>query len=420
MKKLIVQKFGGTSVADIERLQCVMQTVLETRAQDTEVVVVLSAMSGETDRLVELAYSAAEKPNLRDYDSLISTGEQVSTTLLSILLNAAGHKAKSLTARQAGLMTDDVHKKASIIDINVDYLRQELANGIIPVITGFQGLNSIGDITTLGRGGSDTTAVALAAALKADECQIFTDVDGVYTADPRIVPRAQRLDNITLEEMLEMASLGAKVLQNRAVKFAGKYKVPLRVLSSFTPGAGTLISYEEINMEKAVVSGIAFNRSEAKLSLLGIPTGAGMMAKIIGPMADAGIDIDMILQNAGVDETFNVTFTVHRDEYQHSLSMLQDICKQLKAKEVTGDMQIAKVSVIGVGMRSHAGVASKVFSTLGHEGIPVQLVTTSEIKISVVIAEKYLELAARSLHTVFGLDSEMTEEFDPTPTAPSN
>ena len=416
-KKLIVQKFGGTSVATIERLQNVQRIVQQTYALGYDVVVVLSAMAGETDRLIKLAYTIADQPNLREYDALVSTGEQVSTALLSMLLNAAACPAKSLTGRQAGIITDNIHKKSSIEDINTDIIRQVLDANVVPVVTGFQGMNEIGDIATLGRGGSDTTAVALAAALHAEECQIYTDVDGVYTADPRVVPAAQRLENITLEEMLEMASLGSKVLQNRAVKFAGKYKVPLRVLSSFTEGAGTLITYEEVSMEKPVVSGIAFNRSEAKLTLFGVENGVGMVARILGPLTEENIDIDMILLNPAAEDTFNFTFTVHRDDYQRAMGILEKFSQELRGGEVSGDNKIAKVSVIGVGMRSHSGVANSVFNTLGHEGIPVQLVATSEIKISVVIDEKYLELAARSLHSAFDLDCEIQEEFDPIYTA---
>ena len=392
-----------------------MKTVIKARKAGYDVVVVLSAMAGETDRLIGLAKDAAKQPNLREYDALISTGEMVSTALLSILLNANNHVAKSLTGRQAGICTDELHKKAHIEDVNTDIIRTELAAGVIPVVTGFQGLNPEGDIATLGRGGSDTTAVALAAALNADECQIFTDVDGVYTTDPRVVPAARRLDRITLEEMLEMASLGAKVLQNRAVRFAGKYKVPLRVLSSYQEGPGTLITYEEINMEKPVVTSIAFNRSEAKLTIHGLPDEAGSASQILGAIADANIDVDMILLTPAHNDLVNFTFTVHRDDYQRAMEILQECAKQLKAEKVTGDNKIAKVSVIGVGMRTHTGVGKTLFSTLGQERIPVQLVTTSEIKMSVVLDEKYLELAARSLHTAYGLDTELQEEFDPIP-----
>lgn len=413
MRKLIVQKFGGTSVANIDRLKAVMEIVLATQ-KNADVIVVLSAMAGETDRLIQLAHQASAEPNLREYDGLISLGEQVSVTLLSILLNEAGQKSCSLTAHQAGILTDNVHKKACITDIDTSRIRALLADGVIPVVTGFQGLNEKGDVTTLGRGGSDTTAVALAAALTADECQIYTDVDGVYTSDPRIVPAARRLDNITLEEMLEMASQGAKVLQQRSVIFAGRYRVPLRVLSSFTPGPGTLISYEEINMEKPVVTAIAFNRSEAKLSLIGAPHAVDLMASILTPIADANIDIDMILQNEGAEKnTYNLTFTVHRDDFSRAEKLLSLARAAVSAQAVTTDNKIAKVSVIGVGMRSHAGVARRVFTTLAQEGIPVQLVSTSEIKVSVVIDEKYLELAVRSLHTAFGLDAKPEEEFDP-------
>jgi aspartate kinase len=418
-KKIIVQKFGGTSVASIERLQHVADIVLATIAQGNQVIVVLSAMSGETDRLINLAKAAAEEPDPREYDALISLGEEVTIALLSILLKGRGQAARSFTGKNAGIETDNIHKKAHIENIQTQAIREALMTGCVPVVAGFQGVNRKGDVTTLGRGGSDTTAVALAAVLKADECQIYTDVDGVYTADPRVVPAARRLDTITLEEMLEMASLGAKVLQNRSVIFAGNYKVPLRVLSSFIEGPGTLITYEEVNMEKPVVSGIAFNRSEAKLTLFAVPNGPGMIAKVLGPIAETNIDVDMILQNQnpGIEGTFNITFTVHRDDYLRARQILEKVSQLLGAGEINGDNKIAKVSVIGVGMRSHAGVANIVFTTLGNEGIAVQLVTTSEIKVSVVIDEKYLELAARSLHTVFGLDREPHEEFDPIPAA---
>lgn len=413
MGKLLVQKFGGTSVADLTRLQHVMKIVIKARKAGHDVVVVLSAMAGETDRLIQLAKSATKNPNVREYDAMVATGEMISTAVLSILLNANHHQAKSLTGPQAGIQTDALHQKAHIEEIDTTAIRTELAAGVIPVITGFQGINPQGDVATLGRGGSDTTAVALAAALKADECQIYTDVDGVYTSDPRVVPAARRLDNITLEEMLEMASLGAKVLQNRAVRFAGKYKVPLRVVSSFQDGPGTLITYEEISMEKPVVTSIAFNRSEAKLTIFGIPDEPGIASEILGPIADANIDVDMILQNPDSKDLFNFTFTVHRDDYNRALEILKKIALTLKARKVSGDNKIAKVSVIGVGMRTHAGVGKTLFHTLGQEGIPVQLVTTSEIKVSVVLDEKYLELAARSLHTAYGLDNDMQEEFDP-------
>jgi aspartate kinase len=413
MAELIVQKFGGSSVANLERLRNVMRIVIDTRRQGYDVVVVLSAMSGETDRLINLAKAAASQPDEREYDALISIGEQVSITLLSMLLLDQGYPAKSMTGAQAGIITDEIHKKAHIEEIQTEAIWEELRSGRIPVIAGFQGMTPNGDISTLGRGGSDTTAVAIAAAMQAKECQIYTDVDGVYTSDPRVVPQARRMSSITLEEMLEMASLGAKVLQNRSVVFAGKYKVPLRVLSSFTPGPGTLITYEDVTMEKPLVSGIAFNRSEAKLTLFGVPATANAPMQILGPLAEANIDIDMILQNQGEANTVNFTFTVNRDDYQRATTILEKIAQKLNAKEVTGDNKIAKVSVIGVGMRSHAGVANTVFSTLAAEGISVQLITTSEIKISVVVDEKYLELAARSLHTVFALDNELREEYDP-------
>ena len=408
---LIVQKFGGTSVGSLERIQHVAQKVAQTKAQGHQVVVVVSAMSGETDRLISLAKTLSSHPDPREYATLISTGEQVSMALVSMALLALGCQARSYTGGQARISTDGQHKKARIMGIEAETLKTDLAQGLVPVVAGFQGIAANGDITTLGRGGSDTTAVALAAALGADECQIYTDVDGVYTTDPRIVPEARRLSMITFEEMLELASLGAKVLQIRSVEFAGKYNVPVRVLSSFQEGPGTLITFEQVGMEAPKVSGIAFNRDEAKLTLMGVPDKPGIAARILEPVSSAGIEIDMIIQNVAVDGIIDFTFTVHRDDYQKTLELLSDAAKELEARAVLGDNKIAKLSLVGVGMRSHAGIASTMFTTLGREGINIQLISTSEIKISVVIDEKYLELGVRSLHTAFGLGEEFNREM---------
>lgn len=410
---LLVQKYGGTSVADPIRIKAIAERVIKARQQGHDVVVVVSAMSGDTNRLLDLVHEMADSPSDREVAVALSTGEQVSMALLAIHLNSLGHTARSYTGQQAQIITDSSYKKARIVDINTSAINADLAKGNIVVVAGFQGIDVDGNITTLGRGGSDTTAVALAAALQADECQIYTDVEGVFTADPRVVPDAKCLTDITFEEMFEMASLGAKVLQRRAVEFAGKYHVPLRVLSSFNDGPGTLISFEEKKMEKPIISGIAFNRNEAKLTIMGVPVVPGMAADIIGPISEADIDIDMIIQNIGQEGTTDFTFTVSRDEYPKALEMLQNIAKQLKAHGVIGDQKIAKMSLVGVGMRSHAGIASKMFEILGNEGINIQLISTSEIKISVVVDEKYLELGVRALHSGFGLDEDAKEEFDP-------
>ena len=410
---LLVQKFGGTSVGTIERIQCVADRVAATRAQGFDVVVVLSAMGGQTDHLLAMARALNDRPSAHEYSMLVSTGEQVSVALLSMALQARGLAAQSFTGWQAGINTDDMLKKAHITSIDTQNIEDTLAQGIIPVVAGFQGIDAARNITTLGRGGSDTTAVALAATLKAEECQIYTDVDGVYTADPRVVPQAQRLDEVTFEEMMELASLGAKVLQPRAVEFAGKYQVKLRVLSSFEDGVGTLISYEEKKMEDALVSGIAFNRSEAKLTVLGIPDQPGIASSILGPISAAGIGIDMVIQNVAENDTADFTFTLHRDDYVQALEIIEATAANLGAKEVAGDAKIVKVSLVGVGMRSHAGVATKMFQILGAEGINIQMISTSEIKVSVVIAEKYLELGVRALHTAFGLDQDAQEEREP-------
>jgi len=403
---LIVQKYGGTSVGDVARIENVARKVKAFRDQGNDVVVVVSAMSGETNRLIDLAKAINPEMDPRETDVLLSTGEQVTIALLAMALKRLGCDARSYTGAQVHIRTDSMHNKARILDIDESKMRGDLEQGRVVVVAGFQGADEHGNITTLGRGGSDTTAVALAAALKADECQIYTDVDGVYTTDPRVVPEARRLDRITFEEMLEMASLGSKVLQIRSVEFAGKYNVPLRVLSSFEgkEGPGTLITYEEVGMEEALISGIAFNRDEAKLTIQGVPDQPGVAYRILGPIGDANIEVDMIVQNIGADETTDFTFTVHRNDYEKALKILQETAKQLGAREVAGDSKIVKVSLVGVGMRSHAGIASTMFEALAKEGINIRMISTSEIKISVVIDEKYLELGVRALHSAFNLD----------------
>lgn len=403
---LIVQKYGGTSVGNPERIKNVAQRVAKFKMLGHQVVVVVSAMSGETNRLIALAKEVQPNPDPREMDVLISTGEQVTIALLSMALMELGLKARSYTGSQVKIVTDSAHTKARILDIEEHNMRADLDAGYVIVVAGFQGVDEKGNITTLGRGGSDTTGVALAAALKADECQIYTDVDGVYTTDPRVVPEARRLKAITFEEMLEMASLGSKVLQTRSVEFAGKYKVKLRVLSSFDDeGEGTLITFEENEkMEQAIISGIAFNRDEAKITVLGVPDRPGIAYQILGPVGEANIDVDMIIQNVGADGTTDFTFTVHRNEYKKALEVLKGVQSHIGAREISGDDRIAKVSVIGVGMRSHAGIASNMFRTLAEEGINIQMISTSEIKISVVIDEKYMELAVRVLHKAFGLE----------------
>jgi len=405
---LIVQKYGGTSVGNVERIKNVAQRVAKFKMLGHQVVVVVSAMSGETNKLIGLAKEIQKNPDPREMDVLVSTGEQVTIALLAMALKDLGLKSKSYTGSQVRIVTDDAFTKARILSIDEGNIRSDLDSGHVVVVAGFQGVDEKGNITTLGRGGSDTTGVALAAALKADECQIYTDVDGVYTTDPRIVPEARRLKSITFEEMLEMASLGSKVLQIRSVEFAGKYKVKLRVLSSFEEsGDGTLITFEEDDkMEQAIISGIAFNRDEAKVTVLGVPDRPGIAYQILGPVADANIDVDMIIQNVGADGTTDFTFTVHRNEYAKALEILKGVQAHIGAREVSGDDKIAKVSVVGVGMRSHVGIASNMFRTLAEEGINIQMISTSEIKISVVIDEKYLELAVRVLHKAFELDQE--------------
>lgn len=402
---LIVQKYGGTSVGTVERIQAVSEKLKKAVAQGDSLVVVVSAMSGETNRLVGLANALHGDPSGRELDVLLSTGEQVTIALLSMALENIGVAATSYTGSQVRILTDKTHNKARIMEIDDHRIREDLADGKVVIVAGFQGCDEAGNITTLGRGGSDTTAVALAASLKADECQIYTDVDGVYTTDPRVVPEARRLDRITFEEMLEMASLGAKVLQIRSVEFASKYNVPLRVLSSFTEGGGTLIAQEDPDMEQALISGIAFNRDEAKLTILGVPDHPGIASQILGPVAAANIEVDMIIQNTGQDGTTDFTFTVHRNDYQKVLGIMQQTADKLGAREVIGDDKIAKISLVGVGMRSHAGIASTMFSTLANEAINISMISTSEIKISVVVDEKYLELGVRALHSAFELDA---------------
>ncbi|MEG1081386.1 MAG: aspartate kinase [Pseudomonas sp.] len=403
---LIVQKFGGTSVGTVERIEQVADKVKKFREAGDDLVVVLSAMSGETNRLIDLAKQISDQPVPRELDVIVSTGEQVTIALLAMALMKRGVPAVSYTGNQVRILTDSAHNKARILQIDDQKIRSDLKAGKVVVVAGFQGVDEHGNITTLGRGGSDTTGVALAAALKADECQIYTDVDGVYTTDPRVVSQAQRLDKITFEEMLEMASLGSKVLQIRAVEFAGKYSVPLRVLHSFQEGPGTLITIdEEESMEQPIISGIAFNRDEAKLTIRGVPDTPGVAFKILGPISAANIEVDMIVQNVSHDNTTDFTFTVHRNDYDKAHKVLDKTAEELNAREVVGDTNIAKVSIVGVGMRSHAGVASRMFEALAKESINIQMISTSEIKVSVVIEEKYLELAVRALHTAFELDA---------------
>lgn len=408
---LIVQKYGGTSVGSVERIQAVAEKVAKSRAAGDDVVVVVSAMSGETDRLTALANAISQRPTLREMDVLLSTGEQVTIALLSMALAEIGQSARSYTGSQVRIWTDDAHTKARIQKIDHEHIQADLDQGSVVIVAGFQGSDEKGNITTLGRGGSDTTAVALAAALQADECQIYTDVDGVYTTDPRVEPQARRLQRITFEEMLEMASLGSKVLQIRAVEFAGKYNVPLRVLSSFKDGPGTLISLEETGMEEPIISGIAFNRDEAQLTIVGAPDHPGIASAILGPIGAANIEVDMIVQNVGSDGgSTDFTFTVHRRDYEAAMEIMREVSASLGAQDVQGNAEIVKVSLVGVGMRSHAGVASKTFATLARENVNIRMISTSEIKISVVIDSKYLELAVRSLHKDFELEKEPVEE----------
>jgi aspartate kinase len=416
---LIVQKFGGTSVGSVERIRNVARRVAKWKTAGHQLVVVTSAMAGETNRLIGLASAIQAQPDPRELDVVAATGEQVTIGLLAMALLEQGVKARSYTGWQVKLRTDSAFSKARIQDIEQKNIRDDLAAGLVVVVAGFQGVDDNGNITTLGRGGSDTSAVALAAALKADECQIYTDVDGVYTTDPRVVPEARRLHSITFEEMLEMASAGSKVLQIRSVEFAGKYKVPTRVLSSLTDPAlpvsveaqsGTLITFEEdphMAMEKAVISGVAFNRDEAKITVNGVPDRPGVAYAILGPIADANIDVDVIVQNVGHDGLTDLSFTVARSDYERSMKLLKNqVQPHIKCRDVSGDEKIAKVSIVGMGMRSHAGIAAQMFRTLAEEGINIQMISTSEIKITVVIEEKYTELAVRVLHKAFELDQQ--------------
>ena len=409
---LIVQKYGGTSVGTVERIEAVADRVVKSHNCGNQVVVAVSAMSGETNRLIDLANQIDETPDPREMDVLVSTGEQVTIALVCMALQKRGIQARSYTGGQVRILTDNVHGKARIKEIDAHRMQTDLQAGRVVVVAGFQGIDEAGNITTLGRGGSDTTAVAIAAALNADECQIYTDVDGVYTTDPRVVPDARRLDQITFEEMLEMASQGSKILQIRSVEFAGKYSVPLRVMSSFVEGPGTLISLEDNDqMEQPVVSGIAFNRDEAKLTIRGIPDQPGVAYKVLGAISEANIEIDVIVQNVAKDNSATITFTVHRAALKQAEALLNEIAADLGALEVDSDDRIAKVSIVGVGMRSHAGVAAQMFEALATEGINIQLITTSEIKITVVIEERYLELAVRALHSGFNLSDDKATEI---------
>ena len=408
---LIVEKYGGSSVGTSERIRAVADRVAASHRAGEDLVVVLSAMAGETNRLLELARDIDPEADARETDVLVSTGEQVTIALLTMALHKLDVPARSYTGGQVRILSDNVHGKARILDIDADMVRTDIEQRNVVVIAGFQGVDGEGNITTLGRGGSDTTAVAMAAALQADECRIYTDVDGVYTADPRIVPDARRLEQITVEEMLELSSLGAKVLQTRSVEFAGKYKVPLRVLSSFESGKGTLITYEVNKMEQPLIAGIAYNRDEAKLTIRGVPDQPGVASTIFGQISEAHVNVDMIIQNVAQDGTTDLTFTVNRSEYTHARSILEKISTQLKAREVVGDDQLAKISIVGVGMRSHAGIASTMFEAMATEGINIELISTSEIKISIGVADRYVELAVRALHKAFGLEVETHEEI---------
>ena len=401
---LIVQKYGGTSMGSVERIEHVANKVASFHKQGHQVVVVVSAMSGETDRLLKLAKAIDPKGSQREFDQIAATGEQVTIALLAIALQKAGVPSRSFTGWQVPIHTDAAHMKARIQKIEPERLLAACQAGIVPVVAGFQGITDEGSVSTLGRGGSDTTGVALAAALKADECQIYTDVDGVYTTDPRVEPKARRLDKITFEEMLEMASLGSKVLQIRSVEFAGKYKVPLRVLSTFVDGPGTLITLEDNRMEEPLISGIAFSRDESQITVTGVPDKPGVAAAILGPVGDANVEVDMIVQNVGADGSTDFTFTVARGDYEKALEIIKRVAGELGAKGVAGAADIVKVSIVGVGMRSHAGIASQMFKALAGAGINIRMISTSEIKISVVIDQDYLELAVRTLHKAFGLE----------------
>jgi len=406
---LIVQKYGGTSMGSVERIEHVAGKVAATREKGHQVVVVVSAMSGETDRLIKLAKSVNPRGSAREFDQIAATGEQVTIGLLALALEKRGLKARSYTGAQVAIRTDTAYSKARIQNIDASKLRADCEAGVVPVVAGFQGVTADGSTATLGRGGSDTTGVALAAALKADECQIYTDVDGVYTTDPRVEPKARRLDQITFEEMLELASLGSKVLQIRSVEFAGKYKVPLRVLSTFVEGPGTLITLDDESngrsaVEDPLISGIAFNRDEAQITVVNVPDRPGIAAAILGPVGDANIEVDMIVQNVAADASTDFTFTVHRNDFDRAHEVIKRVAKDLGAKGVRTANDICKVSLVGVGMRSHAGIASKMFKALASDGINIKMISTSEIKISVVIDDKYLELAVRTLHKAFDLE----------------
>ena len=407
---IVVEKYGGTSVGSADRISAVADRIASRNKSGESIVVVVSAMAGETNRLLDLASEINLNPFPREMDVLVSTGEQVTIALLSMALQKRNIDARSYTGGQVRILTDDVHGKARIRDIEAHSVMEDLKNNKVVVVAGFQGVDCRGNITTLGRGGSDTTAVAMAAALNANECRIFTDVDGVYTADPRIVTDARRLPYITAEEMLELASQGAKVLQTRSVEFAQKYKIPLRVLSSFEEGSGTLITHEVNDMEQPLISGIAYNRDEAKVTILGVPDEPGIASKIFGPISSAHLNIDMIIQNVGLDGTTDITFTVNRSEYKQAINILKEISSELGARDVVGDDSLAKVAIVGVGMRSHSGVAAKMFDTFAAEGINIELISTSEIKIAVGVNDKYLELAVRSLHKAFNLDSDPVKE----------
>ncbi len=404
MMSLIVQKYGGTSVGNVERIHRVAERVADARMAGHDLVVVLSAMSGETDRLVGLAHEVTPSPDEREMDMLLSTGERVTIALLAMDLRGRGINARSFTGRQVGIITDGTHTKARIARVTADRIREALAEGIIPIVAGFQGINERSDVTTLGRGGSDLTAVALAAALKADRCIIFTDVDGVYTADPNIVPSAHRLNKVAYEEMLELASLGAKVLQSRSVEFAAKHGVMLEVKSSFKEGQGTIVTKEDADMERVIVSGVTGDRNQAKVTIIGVPDKPGIAARIFGPVADANINVDMIIQNVSQASLTDISFTVPRADLRKAVDLVQAVAKEIDAKSVAVTESIAKVSLVGVGMRSHSGVAARMFEVLSREGVNIMMISTSEIKISCVIDEKYLELAMRSLHSAFGLD----------------
>lgn len=401
---LIVQKYGGTSVGNIERIKNVARKVARTRDEGHEVVVVVSAMSGETDRLVSLAHEVTQSPSEREMDLLLSSGERVTIALLAITLNSMGYPSKAYTGRQVGIITDGIHTKARIERVAAERVREALNHGIIPVVAGFQGISEASDVTTLGRGGSDLTAVAIAAALKADMCDIYTDVDGVYTADPNVVNEARRLDKISYEEMLELASLGAKVLQNRSVEYAAKYGVKVRVLSSFVDGTGTLLTVEDEDMEKVVVSGVTCDRNQVKVTIVGVPDKPGIAGKIFGTISDANIVVDMIIQNVSQESLTDISFTVPRADVNKTREIMSGLIKDIGAKELGIKEDIAKVSIVGVGMRSHSGVAARMFSTLAAEGINIMMISTSEIKISCVIDAKYGELAVRALHRVFELE----------------